>query len=401
LNFGRTVDPTTNDFITTNFLSNGYQFNTGVVLYDGGRIANQIRSAKNETMATKEDLNSAMINLAFDIARTYFNALLAQENVANIKVQRESTIKEIERMTKMIEVGTRARAEIYDLDAQLATTEQDLALAENGFEIAMVGLKALMNIGFGTEMLLVEPNTSQAMYSNPDELTFEEAYKKAFEFSPVNRAQGFRIKSAEYDLKVSEAGLLPSINAGGNINTNYSNRAKEVTGFTTSPVTQPVTIDGVPALLGTDQISPQFGDKSFGSQLNENLFYGVGVNINVPIYSNYQNKANVERSKINLENLKNQEKQSHNNLRNTIQQLLTDARGAKRTLEASEKALRAREIAATNATKRFQVGALNSFDYVSIQNQYNQALINLSISKYDYLYKIKILDYYQGYPVEF
>ena len=401
LNFGRTVDPTTNDFITTNFLSNGAQFNTGVTLYNGGSINNQIQSALNEELATREDLNSSMINVAFDIARTYFNALLARENVQNIRVQRESTAKEIERMTKMIEVGTRAQAEIYDLEAQLATTDQDLAMSENSYEIAMVGLKALMNIGFGTEMILVEPNMSQSLYSDPDELSFEEAFKNALEFSPSNKAQEFRIKSAEYDLKVSEANLLPSITAGGSLNTNYSNQAKEVTGFTNSTVSQPVTIDGVPVLLGTDQALPQFGDKSYGSQFNDNLFYGIGLSVNVPLYSNYQNKAGVERSKVNLESLINQNKQNDNNLRNTMQQLLTDARGAKRALEASEKTLRAREIAAQNAEKRFQVGALNSFDYITIQNQYNQALINLSISKYDYLYKIKILDYYQGYPVEF
>ena len=95
LNFGRTVDPTTNDFITTNFLSNGVQLNTGVTLYDGGRINNQIQSALNEELATREDLNGSMINLAFDIARTYFNALLARENVQNIEVQKESTNTEI------------------------------------------------------------------------------------------------------------------------------------------------------------------------------------------------------------------------------------------------------------------------------------------------------------------
>jgi outer membrane protein len=401
LNFGRTVDPTTNDFITTNFLSNGAQFNTAVTLYNGGRINNQIKSALQEEKATKEDLNSSMINLAFDIAQTYFNALLARENVQNITVQRENTISEIERMSRMIEVGTRAQAEIYDLEAQLATTDQDLAMAQNSFDISMVGLKALMNISFDIEMILVEPNMAQSLYSDPDVLTFEEAYSKALEFSPSNKAQKFRIKSAEYDLKVSKAGMLPSLSAGGNINTNYSNQAKQVVGFTSTTVSQPVTIDGVPALLGTDQAIPQISDKTYGSQFNDNLFYGFGVSLNIPIYSNYQNKANVDRSKVNLETLINQNRQNDNNLRNTMQQLLTDARGAKRALEASEKTLRAREIAAQNAEKRFQVGALNSFDYISIQNQYNQALINLSISKYDYLYKIKILDYYQGYPVEF
>ena len=178
-------------------------------------------------------------------------------------------------------------------------------------------------------------------------------------------------------------------------------QAKVVSGFSTSLVTQSVTIDGNPAILGTDQIIPEFKNKSYGSQFDDNLFYGFGLNLNIPIYSNYQTKANVERSKINLESLKTQKLQNHNILRNTIQQMLTDARGAKKVLEASEKTLEARRIASENAQRRFEVGALNSYDYISIKNLYNQAQINISIAKYDYIYKVKILDYYQGYPVEF
>ena len=110
----------------------------------------------------------------------------------------------------------------------------------------------------------------------------------------------------------------------------------------------------------------------------------------------------MERSKVNLESLINQNTSKMIiTLETQCNSFLRMPGGPKRALEASEKTLRAREIAAQNAEKRFQVGALNSFDYITIQNQYNQALINLSIAKYDYLYKVKILDYYQGYPVEF
>ena len=401
LNFGRTVDPTTNDFITTTFLSNSVQFNSNVLLFNAGRLNNTIRSNANFEKANREDLNSVMIQLAFDIARNYFAALLAQENVANLAVQIENTVQEIERMNKMIEAGTRARAEIYDLEAQKATSEQEYSFAQNNYGIAMVNLKALMNIQFGTEMNLVEPKMDQIIYSDPDAVTFEEAFKRSLEFSPSNKANEFRIKAAELDLEISMAGGAPSLFAGGNVNTNYSNQAREVSGFSMSTVTQPVTIDGTPAVLGSDQVIPQFQDKSYGSQFDDNLFYGFGVNLSIPIYSNYQTKANVERSKVNLESLKTQKLQGHNNLRNTIQQMLTDARGAKRVLEASEKTLEARRIASENAQRRFDVGALNSYDYISIKNQYNQAQINLSIAKYDYIYKVKILDYYQGYPVEF
>ena len=401
LNFGRTVDPTTNDFITTDFLSNNVQFNTSVLLYNAGRLNNIIKSNKNLEEAAKEDLNGVMIQTAFDVSAQYFAALLARENVANLAVQIENTVHEIDRMNKMIEAGTRAKAEIYDLEAQKATTEQDFALAQNNYDIAIVRLKSVMNIQFDTEMQLVEPIMDQIIYTDPDESTFNEVFQRALDFSAANKANAWRVKALEYDLEVAKAVGAPSLFAGGNINTNYSNQGREVTGFTTTTVNQPVTIDGIPAILGSDQSISQFTDKAYGDQFNDNLFYGVGFSLSIPIYSNYQAKAGVERAKVNLENANVSQLQHNNNLRNTIQQLLTDARGAKRVLEASEKTLEARRVAAENAQRRFDVGALNSYDYITIRNQHDQAQINLSISKYDYIYKVKVLDFYQGFPVEF
>lgn len=401
INFGRAVDPTTNDFITQNFLSNGFQVNSNMLIYNAGRITNTIKQSETLEQVQQENLNSITVDMAFNIAQSFINALLAQENVENLKVQITNAQAEIDRMNKMIEAGTRALVEIYDLEAQLATAEQDLAFAQNNYDIALVNLKSLMNIQFDTEMALVAPSMDQILYSNPDELTLAEAFQRALDFSPSNKAQNLRIEAAEYNLAVSKSGLYPSISAGANMNTNYSNQAKQVTDFTTETVSQTVQINGSPSTISSDQVRPIFTNTPYGTQLDENLFYGVGVGVNVPIFNNYQAKGSIERAKVNLEIEKNNLLANENSLRNTIQQLLTDARGAKRVLEASEKTLKAREIAAQNAEKRFEVGALNSYDYINIKNQYNQAVINMSIARYDYLYKMKILDYYQGYPIQF
>lgn len=401
INFGRAVDPTTNDFITQNFLSNGFQVNSNMLIYNAGRITNTIKQSETLEQVQQENLNSITVDMAFNIAQSFINALLAQENVENLKVQITNAQAEIDRMNKMIEAGTRALVEIYDLEAQLATAEQDLAFAQNNYDIALVNLKSLMNIQFDTEMALVAPSMDQILYSNPDELTLAEAFQRALDFSPSNKAQNLRIEAAEYNLAVSKSGLYPSISAGANMNTNYSNQAKQVTDFTTETVSQTVQINGSPSTISSDQVRPIFTNTPYGTQLDENLFYGVGVGVNVPIFNNYQAKGSIERAKVNLEIEKNNLIANENSLRNTIQQLLTDARGAKRVLEASEKTLKAREIAAQNAEKRFEVGALNSYDYINIKNQYNQAVINMSIARYDYLYKMKILDYYQGYPIQF
>ncbi len=187
---------------------------------------------------------------------------------------------------------------------------------------------------------------------------------------------------------------------GVNFGTNYSAQAKKVAGGSNEDIFQQVTIDNVPALLGTSQFVPNsFSTIPYFTQVADNKSLGFGFSANIPIYSNYNTKGNIERSKLNVLNQKAERDKYSINLRNTLGQLITDVKAAKRNLDASNKVLSAREIAFEKAEKRYNLGAINSFDYTSIQDQLNQGRTDQIIAKYDYMLKAKVLDFYQGYPV--
>ena len=304
-------------------------------------------------------------------------------------------------MTKLVAAGSRARFELYDLEAQLATSEQQRTLAQNRIDLAMLNLKAVMNLDADQEMVLEVPPLNQLTYTDLDNTSFETIYENVIKTRPEVEALDLRIKSGEVGIDIAKSSFYPVINLGGFLNSNYSNQARRPDAFVES-ISDPqgVLINSQPSEIQFFQLSPtSLSQIPYFSQIDENFFYGVGVQANIPIYNNYQAKGNTERAKINLENLRTDKERYIIDIRNLIGQLVTDAKAAKRNLAASDKVLEARQIAFDNAQKRFELGAINSFDYISIQDQLNTAKTDQILAKYDYMLKIKVLDFYQGYPV--
>ena len=399
-NFGRTIDPTTNDFVTSTFLSNNFSLNAGITLYNGGRLKNLIRQADLDRLAFEADKNSMVVTVTLDVIGAYFEVLLAQDNFENAEIQLKTIDDQIDQMKKLVEAGSRAQFEILDLEAQKASSEQQVTLAQNRIDLALLSLKGIMNLSPTTDMIVTSPNINQLTYTDIDNATFEEIYNRVVTARPELEALDLRIKSGELELDIAKSLGLPLLTAGGSLSSRYSNQAKEPLDLVTQRITTPAFINGEEVQFGVDQTFPGgFSNTPYLDQLDNNFSYGVGVSVSVPILDNYNIKGNKERAKINLENLRTNKERFIVDLRNILGQYITDARAAKRNLDASEKVLSAREIAFENAEKRFNLGAINSFDYISIQDQLNTARIDQIIAKYDYMLKIKILDYYQGYPV--
>ena len=400
-NFGRSIDPTTNEFITSNFLSNTFGLNLNLLLYNGGRLKNQINQSKYDKSALESDKQSMIATVTVNVVNAYFEALLARDNYTNADIQIKTIQDQIDQMTKLVAAGSRARFELYDLEAQLATSEQQRTLAQNRIDLAMLNLKAVMNLDADQEMVLEVPPLNQLTYTDLDNTSFETIYENVIKTRPEVEALDLRIKSGEVGIDIAKSSFYPVINLGGFLNSNYSNQARRPDAFVES-ISDPqgVLINSQPSEIQFFQLSPtSLSQIPYFSQIDENFFYGVGVQANIPIYNNYQAKGNTERAKINLENLRTDKERYIIDIRNLIGQLVTDAKAAKRNLAASDKVLEARQIAFDNAQKRFELGAINSFDYISIQDQLNTAKTDQILAKYDYMLKIKVLDFYQGYPV--
>jgi len=404
-NFGRTVDITTNEFNTQTIFSNNYGLNTGVTLFNGFRIKNNIKQSELDLEAAKADTDQMRRTVALQVASNYLNVLFAQENITLANKQLTLSQQQLDQVNKLIKAGARPESERLNLEAQIAQSEQDQITAKNGLDIAILQLKQVLRLDPSYEMKVEAPGDVD-LTTDPDLVNFEEAFIKAQDNRPDLHANELRIQSAIVGEKIAKSGLYPSVNVGGNIGSAYSNRGRTVDGFTDvrseTEFDISANLPGIPAIvnqpvvLASTASIPNVVDQTFSDQLDQNISYGFGLGVNIPIYNNGANKRNIQLAKLNIINQQYNYDQNLETLKITVQQALADARAGKKTLEASEKSLEAQKLAFENTTKRLEIGAANTFEWESQKTQMENAEVQKLINKYDYLFKVKILEFYLG-----
>jgi outer membrane protein len=398
LNFGRTVDPTTNDFVQQSFLSNNVGLSTNVTLYNGGSISNSIKRAELLQAATLLDLDQSKTDIALQIANAYLNVLFAEENLAISRQQLILSQEQLSQTTKLVDAGARPENEVLDIEAQIALNEQSLVDRENAVMITSLNLKQLLRLEPDVEMTLVTPDKINITL-DPDAVTFKELYQQAVQTQAFVSAGEKRVQAARINEKIAKASMMPSLGAGANLQSNFIDAGKRVVDTRQVTVNQELQINDVPVTVGFPQDIPVLEDNPYFNQMDENLSYGFGVQLSVPIYNRYTGRAQVEQAQVSTMLQDNQLTQLKDNLKITVQQSLADARAAKRRYEATQKSLSAAMLAFDNATVRYDLGAINPIEYVTSKNQLENAQINEVIAKYQYLFATKTLDFYLGNPL--
>ena len=165
--FGRSIDAATNEFTTQNTINNSYGLNGGITLYNGGRLNNSIKQSKIDAAALSEDKGSMIATVTLNVVNAYFEALFARDNYGNVEIQLKSINDQIVQMKKLVAAGSRAQFEIYDLEAQQATNEQQVTIAQNRIDLAMLNLKGVMNLDPSTDITLATPPTDCLLYTSP------------------------------------------------------------------------------------------------------------------------------------------------------------------------------------------------------------------------------------------
>lgn len=399
-NFGRTIDPTSNDFITETFFSNNYGINSGIVLFDGFRIKNNISRSELNLKASEADAQQTSQDIALNVAVAYLNILFTRENIDIAQKQLELNEQQLARTIRSIEGGILPAAEKLNVESQIAQSEQGIIVAQNSYEIAVLQLKQLLRLDPSKEIEVEVPEDVE-ISTDPDLVTLEELTTSAIKMRYDLIAAEYRNEIAMKDVELAKSGYYPTLSLFGNLRTNYSNQALEVLREESRFVEQEVLVNQMPVTISQSVDVPILAKPSFGSQLDNFLSYGFGFGLNVPIYNNGITKGNVQKAKLNIQNMELQSRQLKENLIATLQQRLADARAAKKKLEASDKSLAAQKASFENVGKRLEIGAANSFEWESQKTQLENLEIQRLNDKYDYLFKIKILEFYLGKPLKF
>ena len=407
-NFGRTVDPTTNQFNTETFFSNNYGISSGVMLWNGSRINNNIKRNKIGLEAAENDVEQVKRNVALQVAVNYLNVLFAKENIQISEKQLSLNTQQLEQTNKLISAGARPESERLNLEAQIATSEQNLIDSKNSLDIAILNLKQSLLLSPDYEIDVEVPENIE-ITTDPDLIRFTEAFELAKKNRPDLYASELRVDAAEMDIKIAKAALYPSLSASGSLGTVYSNRGVSLTGFETEFVDQTVNISStdpqfpiadVPVNIRSEVRTPIFEDQKYTDQLDANLSYGFGVGLSIPIYNNGSAKAGIERAELGRLNASYEKDLLLESLKITVQQSIADARVAKKRLEASTKTVAAQQLALDNTTKRLEIGAANSFEWETQKTNLENAELTALIDKYNYIFAIKTLEFYLGKPLK-
>lgn len=401
--FGRTIDPTTNQFSTVATSFNSLQLNAGITIFSGGLINHSIKQASWDLKAADADAAQLENNLALQISTAYLNILMGEEQSENAQKRITQAQQQLNATLKLIEAGTLPQADQYNILAQVAQAEQAAVQARNSVELAYLSLKQLLQLEPDFDLQIERPSFPIPTDANPDALTLLPVYETAMGTQPNFRAADYRVKSAQEGISIAKSGYYPTISAFANLSSSYSSQARD---FNNPIIGAPVL--GTPTLvnIGGQDVPVSFYDvplffpkQSYFDQIDQNFGQGIGASIQVPIYQNGRTRLSVERARLGVLTAQMQQIQTQQTLKNDIQTAIANARAARLTLEAAQKTFDATEIAYQNTVKRHELGTLNTLDLTTARNNRDISETDLVVAKYDYVFRLKILDFYLGKPL--
>lgn len=400
--FGRTIDPTSNTFSLDALAGQSLGINASAILYNGGRINNQIEQSRLDAMAAREDLLQNKNDIALTVATSYINVLFATEQRSNAKQRLALTEKQLENTRKLISAGALPANDVLELEAQQALNQQDIIIQDNAVNTALLNLKLLLQLPADQEIEVEVPNVNVSPDDAIDAWTVDEIYRKAINNQPFIKASEYRLKSAKLQEEIAKSDKMPRLSIFGGIDSNYSDRFPEFGPDIETVIENDVFINGMPVTVGQPVSIPnRIGTLGYFNQLSDNLGQNIGVSLNIPIYNNGRANIAQDQAKLGVLNTEYANEQLDQQLRSDIQKALTDARASKLQLVASQKSLASRQASFDNTEKRFQLGAINSLDLSVAKNLLDAAQIDLIVAKYQYLFNVKVVEFYRGVPLKF
>ena len=371
---GFSINPTNN--LPTN--SSAFSVNLGasanLTLFDGLRNFRQLNRAKLSAIGSQYRLDDLKDDIRLNVANAYLQVLSNKEQLKTFRAQYEITQQDLERTRSLVEAGSLPQGDLLEIEATAANQEQQIVNGEGQVLISRVNLAQLMqitdyeNFDIAEESFDIPPSD---ILSNSAKTIFA----KALEFRSDIKFSESNVALAEEDLKLAKGAYYPTLSAFFQYGTRYSD------------VTQ--IPDGTGGVY-----TPNFTDQMW-------IFDGVsyGVQLNVPIFNGWSTRNNVKRSSISLEKAKLQLQQDKLDLENTIQQAYVDVGTFEKAYWAAQKTLDARKLAMDYARERYENGMLNAFDYGQAQARVDDAEAELIRTKYNYIFRLKILEFYFGIPV--
>jgi outer membrane protein len=397
-NWGRSIDPTTNDFINQQITFSGLNGSSNVVLFNGFRLANSVKQAQVNVESNEYDLEKIKNDVTINIVTFYLNVIFNRELVENAEFQLNSSEEQLQRTKKLVASGALPLTNELELTSQVATNEVNLVNAQNNLDLALLSLKQAMLIPASESIDIVipdiEPDTQEGIGYSP-----QEVYDAAMNEMPEIQSAQLGLESALLGVKVAKAGGMPSLNLGGSFSTNYSDAYSRAVVTGSEFVEQDIVFNGQTTTIAFEQPTYIREDVPFRDQIDQNLSRSLGISLSLPIFNRFSTHSNVQRARISLQQAEITVRERENTLRQQIESAYNDAQAAAKTYEANEKQVRALEETFRAVQNQYNLGAVNFTDFQVASNNLYRAKSDFVRAKYDYIFKVKILEFYKGNPL--
>ena len=354
---------------------NSFNLSSSVNLFNGFRARYKLQQAKLNAEKGGFDLDQLGLDLSLNIANKYLQVLFNKETIAVAEEQQEISGQEVDRLTRLFNSALKPKNDLLEMESTFAVDKKETLIAKNNLNNSLIELQELLDIkpidNFDVEAIKINDFESHVL------IDIDAIYNNALEKNPLLKSTQLTEEIKERDIKIGKSNFYPKLDFNYSYGSSYYH------------------LQGGDDLVFNQQTS-QFEDNGFLVQLDNNRTHYLGFTLSIPVFNKFLTRSNIDKSKIELEitqvELKNQKKE----LKNKINIAYNDVLTAKATLEASETALMFQKEAFSIAQNKYNQGSLTSYEFLESKSKYIQSQSELIKAKYDYLFKIKVLKYYQG-----
>ncbi len=365
-NIGLNTDPITNIKKLQTLQTSSMGINSNIVLFNGLRDLYQLHNANLSILSSQYQLENMKNNITLRIINAFLQVLFDKETLKTVRNQYNLNIEELNRTKELIEHGSKPKGDLLEMEANTVSKEQEIVQNENKLIISKIALANLLLIeDYNTfDIDDLDYHTSISIPQIKD-YTAEKIYQKALYNQNDIKTSEIAIQIAENNLKIAKAGHLPTISASYSFNTNYSNSLETI----------------------------------FIDQLSNNIGHSFSLNLSIPIFNQFQVSSNVKKNQQEVQQAKLDLEETKINLKDKVYQIFIEVQNNLKSYEAANKTFIARKQAFIYSQNKFNIGMMNSFEFNQAKNKYENSQIEMIKYKYNYIFKLKVLEFYFGVPI--
>lgn len=407
--FGRSQNPSTGILESQNYFTIGLNLQSSVDIFNWFSKRNTILANEWSLMSAKAATDKMKNDIALTVANAYLQVLLAREQEQIAAVQIQQTAAQLDIVQKQVNAGALPELNAVELEAQLANDSANYISSRGSVQQAKYSLMAYMNLDASTPFEIDEPSADQIPLEPLADLQPDHVYALALSNLPQQRVNEFNLKAARSNSLAAHGQLFPTISAFGGLVTNYGYFRQPIydqvfSGYAASGLVVPNGsggfIDVQRPLYTTGGKTGYITSDPIGTQFSNNFGQSIGISLSVPIFNSWQSKANYERSKLNIRSLEYQQQMDNATLKQDIYQAYNSALVALEKFTSSQKSVDAAQQTYDFALKRFNVGMLGTFELVTDQNNLFRAKLQYVLNQFDYVFKMKVLEFYKGQGIK-